>query len=1442
MMFGLVRKCVGALVLASALLAYGAASAQSQPVPPEHYTLDPRGVDLVTGAYIHPVPEVAIGQPGAGGLVHERLFLSGGIRFNQLGTITVSGSAYTVSIGGESEVFIKSGSTYTPQSNRGATLSQAGLGYTFTSASGAVAQFFNYYSNVVTPYGAGAILLASHTTPSGEVTTVNYQGVAYCKERDLEGQCIEEGAAARMQSVTNNRGYQLHYDYASDDPNEVIGSWLNVQSVTGINTAIDYCDPFADDCTGLTRTWPSITYGDDGSGNATATDQSGRVTTYTSGAYGLGGIRYPGSTGDDVSIAINSSGQTTAVTDVTGAWTYGYTEYGGNRFTTVNGPSGEQWVVVSDISIGRATSVAVKTSAAPTTSTTTYQYDAQRRLERITNPEGDYTQYTYDGRGNVTQTLSVPKSGSGLSNITTSAAYPASCANPVTCNRPTSTTDARLNVTDYVWNAAHGGLESVTKPAPTGGASRPQTRIAYAAQTAYYKNSSGVIVAAPSAITLPVSTSTCAMGEVSPPSPVTTCLNTASETRTLVTYGTSGVANNLLPTETTVRDGTGALTTGSTTVWDPNGDPFTVDGPLADDTTRFRYDTARQRVGVVGPDPDGGGPLLNRAQRVTYNPRGQVTLVEAGTTSGQSDGAWSSFTTLQRQATEYDSMGRAVVARAQDASGVTLALQQLGYDASGRPQCSALRMNPGAFSGLPGSTDACTQTGPSSFGHDRITQTSYDLAGRPASTTSGVGSGSTITESVTYWPNGMPSSVTDGAGHVSAITYDGFNRLRAIYYPNPGGSGTSTTDMNVYDYDASGNLTVYRTRNDTYITYGYDNLNRRVSVTATGTTPAQTFTYDNLGQLTEANQTGGPGQIYSWDALGRMTNANSVGLGVVEYAYDAAGRRIRITWPDGYYATYDWNLGNDLIGIRENGNPTWALATTAYDNLGRRIATGLGNGVTSSWSYDGIGRLANMSQDVSGTAQDVSLSFSYNPASQIVTRSVSNSAYVYTPAGGATSYANNGLNQVTSINGVGVAYDTTPAGLSNGNITSAAGASYSYDALNKLVSVSPTGGGTATFSYDPVGRMAQSTGGATLRYLYDGAQMIGEYGPSGALVHRYVPGLGLDNVVTSYDASNNRTWLLADERGSVIALTDGWGVAGTINTYDEYGVPAPTNAGRFQYTGQAWLPDAQLYHYRARAYAPGLGRFLQPDPIGYAGGANLYAYVGGDPVNLVDPFGLQSTVDDVVVPGTRRRPQNACGFFCHIKRALTSARDWIFPGDDSSDNSCPTTNFQFPVGYVAPTAASGARAAASTTAAAASVGSAASTGLVVATLPLMVSGDTPQLQPVPLYRAVGQAEFDNIRTTGQFSLGPSGFGEKQFFTSLDSARWYSGRANDLGWPGAPVAIVMTKVHPGTMSMGHHFPDAGHQAVSFSGNGLIAVNRDARQNGIKTIENCLLGMR
>jgi RHS repeat-associated protein len=189
-----------------------------------------------------------------------------------------------------------------------------------------------------------------------------------------------------------------------------------------------------------------------------------------------------------------------------------------------------------------------------------------------------------------------------------------------------------------------------------------------------------------------------------------------------------------------------------------------------------------------------------------------------------------------------------------------------------------------------------------------------------------------------------------------------------------------------------------------------------------------------------------------------------------------------------------------------------------------------------------------------------------------------------------------------------------------GNLRSDGVSTWGYDAENRLRG---TAAG-ASLTYDPLGRLYQTTtaSGTTTRYLYDGDQVIGEYSGS-ALLRRYVRGAGSDEPIARYNSSASTTpdYFLADHQGSIIATTNSAGAVLTKFSYDEYGAPGPTNQGLFQYTGQVYLADLSLYHYKARAYSPFYGRFLQTDPTGYDDGLNWYAYVGNDPLNRSDPLG-----------------------------------------------------------------------------------------------------------------------------------------------------------------------------------------------------------------------------
>lgn len=254
------------------------------------------------------------------------------------------------------------------------------------------------------------------TEPSGMITNFTWGRSDWCIHWDWE--CYGFVPVWRIQRIENNLGYGIAFDYEGSDALEDYGLYIRKKRVVSYNASIERCGPDNNFCRTSPNKWSSADYGYSvGAGYPTSvTDQSGRTTTYTYSGANLASIRLPGSSSDDVSISY-TSGRVSSVTDGTGTWNYTYSDIGTTRTTTTTGPLAQSLIAVSNLTIGRATSVTEKVSTTPAVSrTTTYTYDAQRRLKRVTQPEGDYGELTYDARGNVTQVLHAPKPGSGLTN------------------------------------------------------------------------------------------------------------------------------------------------------------------------------------------------------------------------------------------------------------------------------------------------------------------------------------------------------------------------------------------------------------------------------------------------------------------------------------------------------------------------------------------------------------------------------------------------------------------------------------------------------------------------------------------------------------------------------------------------------------------------------------------------------------------------------------------------------------------------------------------------------------------------------------------------------------------------------------------------------------------------------------------------------------------
>jgi RHS repeat-associated protein len=189
--------------------------------------------------------------------------------------------------------------------------------------------------------------------------------------------------------------------------------------------------------------------------------------------------------------------------------------------------------------------------------------------------------------------------------------------------------------------------------------------------------------------------------------------------------------------------------------------------------------------------------------------------------------------------------------------------------------------------------------------------------------------------------------------------------------------------------------------------------------------------------------------------------------------------------------------------------------------------------------------------------------------------------------------------------------------------------SYEHDAFGRLTAVTLAGGRRVEYVLDGLGRrVGKRVDGVMVQaLLWEGdLRVAAELDGAGAVVTRFVHGDG-DNVPELAIRGGRIYRLVTDHLGSVrLVIDSATGEVAARMEHDEHGV-ATVDEGPlwlpFGFAGGLYDRDTGLVLLGARDYDPRAARWITPDPLGVAGGTNLYAYAGGDPAGTTDPTGTQ---------------------------------------------------------------------------------------------------------------------------------------------------------------------------------------------------------------------------
>lgn len=503
---------------------------------------------------------------------------------------------------------------------------------------------------------------------------------------------------------------------------------------------------------------------------------------------------------------------------------------------------------------------------------------------------------------------------------------------------------------------------------------------------------------------------------------------------------------------------------------------------------------------------------------------------------------------------------------------------------------------------------------------------------------------------------------------VTAWAYDAANQMIDCYEA----IGTPEQKHTQVHYNKYGEKDQVIKPDGTQLTHIYDSLGRLSDFRASDDSFHYTYEYDknnNPIQVRDHKKNTSTIKVFDEHSnLVKETLGNSLKLA---YTYDFIGRPKTITYPDGTSIRYDYDASR-LKEIHRESTENYVHQYKKYDLSGKVIEAQLiGDAGSVSFDYDNLGRLREtktpqwketieefdkagnlLSKEVQDDTGKTHADYTYDDLYQLKSeKGLAKHDYSYDSLyncvekdGKPRSF--NALNQLNNDSEKTYTYDF------NGNLTEKnTGEKYTYDALDRLIGYTQ-GNMSISYEYDEQNRrlskkLQKRNKEIKIHYIYQGQNEVGACSPDGKIFELRLLGVGRGaeiGAAVAIELKGKAYAPIHDHQGNVTCLVDKKGNLFESYRYSSFGeelFDAGSNPWRF--SSKRTDDETGLVLFGRRYYEPTTARWLTPDPIGFEGGPNLYAYVSNSPLTHFDTYGLYQTPGEVHsahYTGSSNRPRN----------------------------------------------------------------------------------------------------------------------------------------------------------------------------------------------------------